>query len=72
MLEQISRLPALAYLDSLVIFSDRFLRYLETFRVIGDVYAVAEGTPAFALEPIIELSAPITVTEVPNADVEAL
>ena len=50
---------ALAYLDSLGSFSDRFLRYLETFRFTGDVYAVAEGTPVFALEPIIEVSAPI-------------
>ena len=51
--------PALAYLASLRRFSDPFLRYLEQFRFTGDVFAVAEGTPVFRLEPIIEVSAPI-------------
>ena len=51
--------PALAYLDSLGRFSDRFLRWLGGFRFTGDVHAVPEGTPVFALEPILEVSAPI-------------
>jgi len=51
--------PALAYLDSLRRFSSRFLQYLERFRFTGQVYAVAEGTPIFANEPILEVSAPI-------------
>ena len=42
---------ALAYLDSLERFSDRFLRYLEHFRFTGDVHAVPEGTPIFPPEP---------------------
>jgi nicotinate phosphoribosyltransferase len=50
---------ALAYLESLGRFSDRFLRWLEQFRFTGDVQAVPEGTPIFALEPILEISAPI-------------
>jgi nicotinate phosphoribosyltransferase len=49
----------LAYLESLGRFSPRFLRYLETFRFTGDVYAVAEGTPVFADEPLVEIEAPI-------------
>jgi nicotinate phosphoribosyltransferase len=50
---------ALAYLASLRRFSDSFLRYLERFCFTGDVYAVAEGTPVFRLEPMIEVCAPI-------------
>jgi nicotinate phosphoribosyltransferase len=50
---------ALAYLGSLGRFSDRFLRYLERLRFTGDVHAVAEGTPVFAHEPILEVVAPM-------------
>lgn len=50
---------ALAYLASLARFSDRFLEQLARFRFTGDVYAVAEGTPVFAHEPIVEVVAPI-------------
>jgi len=50
---------AIAYLDSLRRFSDRFLHHLEEFRFTGDVYAVPEGTPIFADEPVLEVAAPI-------------
>jgi nicotinate phosphoribosyltransferase len=50
---------ALDYLRSLGRFSDRFLSHLEQFRFSGDVYAVAEGTPIFPHEPILEVVAPI-------------
>src|SRR5439155_9811033 len=50
---------AIAYLESLGRFSDRFLRYLERLRFTGDVYAVPEGTPVFADEPIVEIVAPL-------------
>ncbi len=50
---------ALTYLASLGQFSDRFLRHLEQFRFTGDVQAVAEGTPVFANEPVLEVTAPI-------------
>jgi nicotinate phosphoribosyltransferase len=50
---------ALDYLRSLGRFSDRFLHHLAQFRFSGDVYAVAEGTPIFPHEPILEVVAPI-------------
>jgi nicotinate phosphoribosyltransferase len=55
---------ALAYLASLHRFSAPFLRYLETIRFTGDVHAVAEGTPVFPLEPIIEICAPIAEAQI--------
>jgi nicotinate phosphoribosyltransferase len=50
---------ALRYLGSLGQFSQRFLEHLKSFRFTGDVYAVAEGTPIFPNEPILEVVAPI-------------
>jgi nicotinate phosphoribosyltransferase len=47
------------YLAALGGFGERFLRWLEDFRFTGDVDAVPEGTPVFANEPILEVSAPI-------------
>lgn len=38
-------------------FSRRLLRYLEDFRFRGDVFALPEGTPCFADEPILEVVA---------------
>lgn len=47
----------IAYLASLGKFSAPFLNRLRDFRFSGDVYAVPEGTPVFANEPILEIVA---------------
>lgn len=47
------------YLASLPHFTEDFLVWLRDFRFTGDVYAVPEGTPFFANEPILEVVAPI-------------
>ncbi|MFP3920808.1 MAG: nicotinate phosphoribosyltransferase [Dichotomicrobium sp.] len=49
----------IVYLNSLGRFSPAFLDWLGTFRFTGDVHAVAEGTPVFANEPLVEIEAPI-------------
>lgn len=52
------------YLTSLGIFSVEFLESLKTFRFTGDVFAVTEGTPVFANEPILEIEAPVAEAQV--------
>jgi nicotinate phosphoribosyltransferase len=55
---------ALAYVESLGRFSIRFVRFLENLSFTGDVFAVPEGTPVFANEPILEVVAPIIEAQV--------
>jgi len=47
------------YLASLGLFSPEFLKCLGTFRFSGSVHAMPEGTPFFAQEPILRVTAPI-------------
>jgi nicotinate phosphoribosyltransferase len=50
---------ALAYLASLGTFSADFLTRLESFRFTGSVWAMPEGTVTFAVEPLLEVIAPL-------------
>lgn len=48
---------ARAYLESLGTFDEGFLDWLMELRFRGDVWAVPEGTPVFADEPLLEVRA---------------
>jgi len=50
---------ALDFLSTLPLFKPEFLDSLHNFRFTGDVYALPEGTPFFANEPILEVVAPL-------------
>ncbi len=47
------------YLATHGTFSREFLNHLRTFRFSGSVHAMPEGTPFFAQEPILRVTAPI-------------
>ncbi len=49
----------ISYLRSLELFPDDLLEELKHLRFSGEVFALAEGTPFFANEPIVEVRAPI-------------
>ena len=59
-LEQLRFDPAsLGYLSSLGEFPVSFIDWLGELRFSGDVHAMAEGTPFFTNEPILEIDAPV-------------
>jgi nicotinate phosphoribosyltransferase len=55
---------SLDYLRSLGQFSESFLEWLGHFRFTGSVRAVPEGTPVFANEPILEITAPLPQAQI--------
>ncbi len=46
------------YLESLNLFSERFIEYLRNFKFTCDVWAVPEGMPIFPKEPIVTVKGP--------------
>jgi nicotinate phosphoribosyltransferase len=57
------------YLRSLAQFRNapgEFFDYLARFRFTGDLFAVPEGTPLFANEPVLMLRAPIIEAQIPE------
>lgn len=64
-LERLSFTPALLRrLDRLDLFSADFLGRLSRLRFTGDVRALPEGTPCFAGEPLLEISAPLPQAQI--------
>ena len=49
----------IAYLKSLNLFNDSFLKYLADFKFTGDIDAIEEGTVVFPGEPLLRVKAPI-------------
>ena len=47
------------YLRAQGIFDEKFLKYLETFRFKGDIYAFPEGTIMYPSEPMLTVVAPL-------------
>jgi len=59
----------IAYLQALVAFQNApagFWEALRNFRFTGDVFAVPEGTPVFAGEPLLTVRAPIVEAQIPE------
>jgi nicotinate phosphoribosyltransferase len=46
--------------------SGKFWEYLLAFRYTGDLFAMPEGTPFFAGEPVVTLRAPIIESQIPE------
>lgn len=46
--------------------SPKFFDYLGQFRFTGDVFAVPEGTPMFAGEPVLTIRAPLIEAQIPE------
>ncbi|MCU1237996.1 MAG: putative nicotinate phosphoribosyltransferase [Candidatus Solibacter sp.] len=46
--------------------SPAFFDYLRDFRFTGDLFAVPEGTPLFAGEPVLTLRAPVIEAQIPE------
>lgn len=53
----------LQYLEKSGRFSPALITYLKGFRFTGDVWAMPEGTPFFANEPVVRIVAPLPVAQ---------
>ncbi|SEO97373.1 nicotinate phosphoribosyltransferase [Aquisalimonas asiatica] len=51
-------------LETIGLFREPFLRWLEAFRFSGEILAMPEGTPVFPHEPILEVHAPVAEAQV--------
>ena len=58
---------AIDYLASLEMFDASFLDHLSTLRFTGDVWAMPEGTAAFAREPLLSVTAPLIEAQIVEA-----
>ncbi len=45
-------------------FTEEFLNYLKDFKFTGSIYAVPDGTPVFANEPVVTVKAPIIEAQI--------
>jgi nicotinate phosphoribosyltransferase len=45
-------------------FTEDFLEYLKDFKFTGDLYAIPDGTPVFANEPLVTVKAPIIEAQI--------
>lgn len=52
------------YLRSKGLFTEDFLTYLRNFKFTGDLYAIPDGTPVFANEPLVTIKAPIIEAQI--------
>ncbi len=52
------------YLRSTGLFNEEFLEYLRNFKFTGSVYAIPDGTPVFANEPLVTIKAPIIESQI--------
>ncbi|MBR4694048.1 MAG: nicotinate phosphoribosyltransferase [Bacilli bacterium] len=52
------------YLRGTKQFSEEFLNYLKDFKFTGNIYAIPDGTPIFANEPVVTVQAPIIEAQV--------
>ena len=59
------------YLRSLNLYSEEFLKYLETFRFHGDVYAFEEGSVIYPNEPVITVVADIVEAQIVETEILA-
>ena len=61
----------IAYIRSLGLYDESFLRYLAEFRFHGDVYAFPEGTIVYPNEPVITVVADIVEAQVIETEILA-